>query len=167
MLTWFPSPYPEEQFNSVLCRYYLSSGIKEHYLVKKQLFGTKAGVKMATLYPNATVHAALLQLPDGVFDERDSNFFYLCDEPFWANFSPDRLHDLEQLILRKLKLPSKLQEIYVEADFFVFVYGSEIQNIEETRETRRKAIEAWKQKNFKVEVRPWPKFVIKEKQDEE
>ena len=86
---------------------------------------------------------------------------------FWANFSPDRLHDLEQLILRKLKLPSKLQEIYVEADFFVFVYGSEIQNIEETRETRRKAIEAWKQKDFKVEVRPWPKFVIKEKQDEE
>ena len=55
----------------------------------------------------------------------------------------------------------------MEADFFVFVYGSEIQNIEETRETRRKAIEAWKQKNFKVEVRPWPKFVIKEKQDEE
>ena len=96
-----------------------------------------------------------------------TNFFYLCDEPFWANFSPDRLHDLEQLILRKLKLPSKLQEIYVEADFFVFVYGSEIQNIEETREIRRKAIEAWKQKDFKVEVRPWPKFVIKEKQDEE
>ena len=55
----------------------------------------------------------------------------------------------------------------MEADFFVFVYGSEIQNIEETRETRRKAIEAWKQKDFKVEVRPWPKFVIKEKQDEE
>ena len=49
MLTWFPSPYPDELFYSVLCRYYLSSGIKEHYLVKKQLFGTKAGVKMATL----------------------------------------------------------------------------------------------------------------------
>ena len=46
---WFPSPYPDELFYSVLCRYYLSSGIKEHYLVKKQLFGTKAGVKMATL----------------------------------------------------------------------------------------------------------------------
>ena len=71
MLTWFPSPYPDELFYSVLCRYYVSSGVKEHYLVKKQLFGTKAGVKMATLYPNATVHAALLQLPDGVFDERD------------------------------------------------------------------------------------------------
>ena len=98
---------------------------------------------------------------------QETLIFYFCDEPFWANFSPDRLHDLEQLILRKLKLPSKLQKIYVEADFFVFVYGSEIQNIEETRETRRKAIEAWKQKDFKVEVRPWPKFVIKEKQDEE
>ena len=35
MLTWFPSPYPDELFYSVLCRYYLSSGIKEHYLVKE------------------------------------------------------------------------------------------------------------------------------------
>ena len=68
---WFPSPYPDELFYSVLCRYYLSSGIKEHYLVKKQLFGTKAGVKMATLYPNAAVHAVLSQLPEGVFDGRD------------------------------------------------------------------------------------------------
>ena len=68
MLTWFPSPYPDELFYSVLCRYYLSSGIKEHYLVKKQLFGTKAGVKMATLYPNAAVHAVLSRLPEGVFD---------------------------------------------------------------------------------------------------
>ena len=68
MLTWFPSPYPDELFYSVLCRYYLSSGIKEHYLVKKQLFGTKAGVKMATLYPNAADHAVLSRLPEGVFD---------------------------------------------------------------------------------------------------
>ena len=71
MLTWFPSPYPDELFYSVLCRYYLSSGIKEHYLVKKQLFGDRVGIKMATLYPNAAVHAALSQLPEGVFDGRN------------------------------------------------------------------------------------------------
>ena len=48
MLTWFPSPYPDELFYSVLCRYYLSSGIKEHYLVKKQLFGNRVGIGVTT-----------------------------------------------------------------------------------------------------------------------
>lgn len=65
-----------------------------------------------------------------------------------------------QIILGKLELPSKLQEIYVEADFFVFALGCEIQNIEETREKRRKAIEDWKEKDYEVKVRPWPEFVI-------
>ena len=39
-----------------------------------------------------------------------TNFFYLCHEPFWANFSPDRLYDLERLILKKLELSSKIQK---------------------------------------------------------
>ena len=71
MLTWFPTPYPGELFYSVLCRYYMSSGIREHNIVKRQLFGSKSGIKMATLYPNAAIHAVLSQLPKGVYDGRD------------------------------------------------------------------------------------------------
>lgn len=96
-----------------------------------------------------------------------TNFFYLSKPTFFANFSPDRLYELEQNILRRLKLPMKLQETYIEDDFMVTAFSDEIRNIEETRENRKKAIEAWKQKDFKVEVRPWPKFVINEEQDEE
>lgn len=71
MLTWFPTPYSDETFYSVLCRFYISTGIKEHALVKRQLFGNREGIKMATLYPNAAVHAVLSELPKGLFDERD------------------------------------------------------------------------------------------------
>lgn len=70
MLTWFPTPYPDEAFYSVLCRYYVSSGIKEHTIVKRQLFGGQEGIKMASLYPNAAIHAVLSQLPRGLFDGR-------------------------------------------------------------------------------------------------
>lgn len=112
-MTWFPSPYPDELFYSVLCRYYLSSGIKEHYLVKKQLFGTKAGVKMATLYPNATVHAALLQLPDGVFDERD---MILRHTPFlyYARMYPQEEREvlLDDLVQGRSRTPTHLWKTF-------------------------------------------------------
>lgn len=71
MLTWFPTPYPDEIFYSLLCRYYISTGIKEHVIVKRQLFGDREGIKMATLYPNAAIHTVLSKLPKGLFDERD------------------------------------------------------------------------------------------------
>lgn len=29
-----------------------------------------------------------------------TNFFYVCEEPFWANLPPDRLHELEQILCR-------------------------------------------------------------------
>ena len=96
-----------------------------------------------------------------------TNFFYLCEDPFWANFSPDRLHELEQIILKKLELPTKLQKTYFEADIFVGVFGNDVQNVEETREKRKRAIESWKQKDIEVEVRPWPKFILKDKSKQE
>ena len=95
-----------------------------------------------------------------------TNFFYLCDEPFWANFSPDRLYDLERLILKKIKLPAKLQETYIEDDFMFMVFSGDIRNLEETREKRKEAIKYWKQNDIEVNVRPSPKFVIKDRQDE-
>ncbi len=96
-----------------------------------------------------------------------TNFFYLCHESFWANFSPDRLYELEQIILKKLKLPTKLQETYFEADFCVGVLGDDIQNIKETRKKRKRAIEDWKQNDIEVEVCPSPKFRLQEKSKQE
>ena len=115
---WFPSPYPDELFYSVLCRYYLSSGIKEHYLVKKQLFGTKAGVKMATLYPNAAVHAVLSQLPEGVFDGRD---MILHHTPFlyYARMHPQQEREvlLDDLLQGRSKTPTHLWRTFPKGDY--------------------------------------------------
>ena len=118
MLTWFPSPYPDELFYSVLCRYYLSSGVKEYYLVKKQLFGTKAGVKMATLYPNAAVHAVLSQLPEGVFDGRD---MILHHTPFlyYARMHPQQEREvlLDDLLQGRSKTPTHLWRTFPKGDY--------------------------------------------------
>ena len=81
-----------------------------------------------------------------------TNFYYFCLEEFWANFLPDRLHELEQLILNKLELPVKLQETYFEDDFCVGVYGEDIQNIEETREARKCVMKTWQQEDIEVRV---------------
>lgn len=109
MLTWFPSPYPDELFYSVLCRYYVSSGIKEHYLVKKQLFGTKAGVKMATLYPNAAIYAVLSQLPEGVFNGRDM-ILYHTPFLYYARMYPQQEREalLVDLLQGRGKTPTHL-----------------------------------------------------------
>lgn len=49
-----------------------------------------------------------------------TNFFYLsATNSFWGNLSPDRLYELEQLIMKKLELPYKLQETYIKDDFLV------------------------------------------------
>ena len=97
-----------------------------------------------------------------------TNFFYLCEDTFWANLSPDKLHELEQIILKKLELPTKLQKTYFEADFFVGVFGDDVQNIEETREKRKRAIEDWKQNDIEVEIRrPNPRFIPIDKSKQE
>ena len=54
-----------------------------------------------------------------------TNFFYLsATNSFWGNLSPDRLYELEQLIMKKLELPYKLQETYIKDDFLVGFFNS-------------------------------------------
>lgn len=89
-----------------------------------------------------------------------THFFYLDDEPFWANFSPDRLYELEQAILEKLELPAKLQETYFKADFMVGVFGHDIQDIKETRKRRKSAIKEWKHEDIEVKVIPRPELTF-------
>lgn len=72
MLTYFPTPYPNEWWYSVLCRYYVGSGIKEHSIVKERLFTGNKGAHMGVLFPNGTVAKVIDQLPKGVFDTRET-----------------------------------------------------------------------------------------------
>ena len=71
MLTHFPTPYPDEWWYSVLCRYYVSTGASEPFIVKKQLFGGTGGAYMGTLFPNGTIARVLEQLPSDLFRIRE------------------------------------------------------------------------------------------------
>ena len=70
MLNWFPSPYPDELWYSVLCRFYVSSGIKESTLVKDLLFQGMKSAKMGFLYPSSSMRLVLSQLPPQAFNPR-------------------------------------------------------------------------------------------------
>ena len=118
MLTYFPTPYPGELFYSVLCRYYMSSGIREHNIVKRQLFGSKSGIKMATLYPNAAVHAVLSQLPEGVFDGHN---VILHHTPFlyYTRMYPatEREALMDDLLQGRSKTPTHLWRTFPKGDY--------------------------------------------------
>lgn len=70
MLTHFPMPLPDEWWYSVLCRYYISAGVQEHGIVKKELFG-RADAHMGTLFPNGSLAAVVNRLPRTVFCFQD------------------------------------------------------------------------------------------------
>ena len=83
-----------------------------------------------------------------------TNFFYLsATNSFWGNLSPDRLYELEQLIMKKLELPYKLQETYIKDDFRVFfdVFNIEdVKYVKEMKERRKRAMETWKKEDIEV-----------------
>lgn len=118
MLTYFPTPYPGELFYSVLCRYYMSSGIREHNIVKRQLFGSKAGIKMATLYPNAAIHAVLSQLPEGIYDGRDMILHHTPFPYYTRMYSVnEREALLDDLLQGRGKTPTHLWKTFPRGDY--------------------------------------------------
>ena len=118
MLTWFPTPYPGELFYSVLCRYYMSSGIREHNIVKRQLFGGKSGIKMATLYPNAAIYAVLSQLPEGVFDGRNMILHHTPFLYYTRMYQPqERESLLGDLLQGRGRTPTHLWRTFPKEDY--------------------------------------------------
>ena len=117
-MTYFPTPYPGELFYSVLCRYYISSGIREHNIVKRQLFGSKSGIKMATLYPNAAIHAVLSQLPKGVYDGRDMIVHHTPFAYYTRMYSiNEREALLDDLLQGRGKTPTHLWKTFPRGDY--------------------------------------------------
>lgn len=64
MLTYFPTPYPQEWWYSVLCRYHIRTGNHNHQTTIKELFRGKPRAAMGTLFPNSSVYQVISQLPD-------------------------------------------------------------------------------------------------------
>jgi len=70
MLTSFPTPYEDEWWYSVLCRHYLTTGIRSSAVAKKMIFGNESA-HMGTVFPNGTVYAVVKQLPENLYDIRE------------------------------------------------------------------------------------------------
>ena len=109
MLDYFPAPYPDELFYSVLCRWYLQEGRKEYRPSRQALFAGRDRVSMGTLYPNATVCAVVSQIPDHLFSVRK----LLIDNtpfPYYARIYPQetRFEMLEEVSHGQGQTPSHL-----------------------------------------------------------
>lgn len=63
MLTYFPTPYPNEWWYSTLCRYHIRSGHVKQQTTIKELFGGHPKATMGTLFPNSTIRQIISQLP--------------------------------------------------------------------------------------------------------
>lgn len=63
MLTYFPTPYPNEWWYSTLCRYHIRSGHAKQQTTIRELFNGYPKAAMGTLFPNSTVHQIISQLP--------------------------------------------------------------------------------------------------------
>lgn len=70
MLTFFPAPYPDEWWYSVLCRYYVRSGFQKHETVRQELYGGKK-LQFGRLFPSTDCATLLEGIPTGILDIKD------------------------------------------------------------------------------------------------
>lgn len=70
LLTYFPTPYPGEWWYSVLCRYYVRSGFRNHATVLHELYGKRLLID-GRLFPGGSCYAVVSRLPKGILSLED------------------------------------------------------------------------------------------------
>ena len=65
MLTYFPLPYPDEWWYSVLCRYHVRSGRQKAATTLHELYGERP-MTHGRLFPGGDCYAVTKQLPEGI-----------------------------------------------------------------------------------------------------
>lgn len=85
MISFFPSPYPDELWYSVICRYYVHSGNSCAKHTMRQLYGDNFSAPSLMLC--GAINTLLAQLPQGFLSAKDvvmqHTFF-----PYYARFFP-------------------------------------------------------------------------------
>lgn len=120
MLTFFPTPYPDELFYSVLCRWYLLNGIREHKASKRALFLGRENVHMGTLYPNTAVNIVASQLSPDLFPARRLLLEHTTF-PYYARMylREVRMEMLENLIAGRGQAPSHLWDVFQRENYLL------------------------------------------------
>ena len=85
MISFFPSPYPDELWYSVICRYHVHSGNSCAKHTMRQLYGDNFSAPSLMLC--GSINTLLAQLPQGYLSARNvvmQHTFY----PYYARFFP-------------------------------------------------------------------------------
>lgn len=71
MLQYFPTPYPDELWYSVLCRYHVRTGNPNSAMIFRELFNGKDHAALGSFLPNRLIFDIVSQLPKGTLDIED------------------------------------------------------------------------------------------------
>ena len=97
MLTYFPTPYPDEWWYSVLCRYHVRSGRQKVATTLHELYGEHPFVH-GRLFPGGDCYAVIKQLPKCVI-ALEAVLLEHTLMPYYLRF---HLHEKKQAVFRNL-----------------------------------------------------------------
>ena len=87
MLHYFPTPYPDELWYSVIARYHTHSGALSWQATMKALFGNARDTDVGSFFPNNSIHKILEQLPPGFLSAQEIALQHTL-LPFLMRFQP-------------------------------------------------------------------------------
>lgn len=87
MLSFFPTPYPDELWYSVIARYHTHSGALSWQATMAALFGDARDTDVGSFFPNNSIHKILAQLPPGFFPAQEIALQHTL-LPFLMRFQP-------------------------------------------------------------------------------
>ena len=87
MLSFFPTPYPDELWYSVIARYHTHSGALSWQATMEALFGDARDTDVGSLFPNNSIHKILEQLPPGFLSTQEVALHHTL-LPFLMRFQP-------------------------------------------------------------------------------
>lgn len=86
MLSYFPTPYPEEWWWSVLCRYFVRSGYRNHATAMKELSPSRSK-SVGRLFPAGDIYEVVVQLPAPLFSSERIILQHTL-APYYLRFYP-------------------------------------------------------------------------------
>lgn len=113
MLPYFPTPYPDELWYSVLCRYHVRTGNPTSAATFRELLEGRDSGALASLLPNAMIAEIAGRLPEGILDIEDIALNHTLF-PYIFRFQPV---DVKQKLLAmtrhgKIEFPVRLPKPY-------------------------------------------------------
>ena len=87
MLSFFPFPYPDELWYSVIARYHTHSGALSWQATMEALFGNARDTDVGSFFPNNSIHKILEQLPPGFLSTQEAALQHTL-LPFLMRFQP-------------------------------------------------------------------------------